>query len=89
MDPLYLKTEELVEANIVTELKDNEILSNMEHGINNINADEITSKSKIEILNAQNYDNNYSSEDENLVTLNMNNSNVLVKNDIIFRQTTY
>ena len=38
MDPLYLKTEDLIEANIVAELKDNEILSNMEHGINNINS---------------------------------------------------
>jgi hypothetical protein len=90
MDPLYLKTEDLIEANIVAELKDNEILSNMEHGIN---ADEITPKNKmggkIEILNAQNYDNNYSSEDENLVTLNVNNSNVLGKNDILFKKLEY
>ena len=95
MDPLYLKTEDLIEANIVAELKDNEILSNMEHGINNINSintDEITPKNKmgkIEILNAQNYDNNFSSEDENLVTLNVNNANVLGKNDIIFKKLEY
>lgn len=93
MDPLYLKTEDLIEANIVTELKDNDILSNMEHGINNINTNEITPKNKIEckieVLNTLNYDNNYSSEDENLVTLNVNNANVLGKNDIICRKLEY
>jgi hypothetical protein len=95
MDPLYLKTEELIEANIVTELQDNEILNKMENGtnsINSINTDEKPKSKmecKIEILNAQNYDNNYSSEDENLVTLNVNNSNILGKNDIICRKLEY
>jgi hypothetical protein len=95
MDPLYLKTEELIEANIVTELQDNEILNKMDNGtnsINSINTDEKPKSKmecKIEILNAQNYDNNYSSEDENLVTLNVNNSNILGKNDIICRKLEY
>ena len=71
---LYLKAEELPTANTVennvTELKDNELFNAMEDGI--------TPKSKISALNALNYDNNYSSEDENLVILNMNtNANKL------------
>ena len=60
---LYLKTEELPVDNM-TELKDNELFNAMEDGI--------TPKSKIATLNALNYDNNYSSEDENLVILNTN-----------------
>ena len=92
MDPLYLKTEELIEANLVTELQDNEILNKMENGVTNINAD-VKPKSnmgcKIEVLNTLNYDNNYSSEDENLVTLNVNNTNILGKNDIICRKLEY
>ena len=63
---LYLKTEELsvIAADNITELKDNELFNAMEDGI--------TPKSKIATLNALNYDNNYSSEDENLVILNTN-----------------
>ena len=65
---LFLKTEELPATNNVednmTELKDNELFNAMEDGI--------TPKSKISALNALNYDNNYSSEDENLVILNTN-----------------
>jgi hypothetical protein len=60
---LFLKTEELPADNM-TELKDNELFNAMEDGI--------TPKSKIATLNALNYDNNYSSEDENLVILNTN-----------------
>ena len=60
---LFLKTEELPTDNM-TELKDNELFNAMEDGI--------TPKRKIASLNALNYDNNYSSEDENLVILNMN-----------------
>jgi hypothetical protein len=62
---LFLKTEELPSAiatDNMTELKDNELFNAMEDGI--------TPKSKIATLNALNYDNNYSSEDENLVILN-------------------
>jgi hypothetical protein len=63
---LFLKTEELppATADNMTELKDNELFNAMEDGI--------TPKSKIATLNALNYDNNYSSEDENLVILNTN-----------------
>jgi hypothetical protein len=63
---LFLKTEELppATADNITELKDNELFNAMEDGI--------TPKSKIASLNALNYDNNYSSEDENLVILNTN-----------------
>ena len=74
---LFLKTEELpntnAQADNMTELKDNELFNAMEDGI--------TPKSKIATLNALNYDNNYSSEDENLVILNTNtNMNKLVDN---------
>ena len=58
---LYLKTEELQEENI-TELKENDLFNAMEDGT--------VYKNKISVLNSLNYDNNYSSEDENLVILN-------------------
>ena len=71
---LYLKTEEIQpEANIVSEVHENEIFT-MEEGL-------MTNKNKIHI----NYDdNNYSSEDENLVTLN--NIGALNKQDIVFKK---
>ena len=74
---LYLKTEEIQpEANIVSEVHENEIFT-MEEGL-------MTNKNKIHI----NYDdNNYSSEDENLVTLN--NIGALNKQDIVFKKLEY
>ena len=81
---LILKTEEL---NMVTELQDNDIFNKMEEGINK---DPITPKNKVSInaLNALNYDdNNYSSEDENLITLN--NIGILNKYDIPFKKLEY
>ena len=81
---LILKTEEL---NMVTELQDNDIFNKMEEGVNK---DPTTPKNKVSInaLNALNYDdNNYSSEDENLITLN--NIGVLNKYDIPFKKLEY
>jgi len=74
---LYLKTEDIQpEANIVSEVHENEIFT-MEEGL-------MTNKNKIHI----NYDdNNYSSEDENLVTLN--NIGALNKQDIVFKKLEY
>lgn len=63
MSSLYLKTKELQEENIVTELKDNDIFSDMEDGI-------IPKNTMSDIRKCEGV--NYDSEDENLVILNMN-----------------
>jgi hypothetical protein len=55
------ENKELQEENI-TELKENDLFNAMEDGT--------VYKNKISVLNTLNYDNNYSSEDENLVILN-------------------
>lgn len=82
MEALYLKTEELNEANIdsdnILELKENEVFSAMENGTSNKH------KEQPSLLNIPNYD----SEDENLVILNSNNTK-LNNNNVFCKKLEY